>query len=623
MNIYSTDLEDLWEGTGDVTVTCRADCNPRCDRYQIYHDGRVLSYTNVTSITKDRKSSGKYSCGAYDIKSRRYVRSAEVDIDIKYGPSNVKLNSSSDLTDLWEGTGDVTVTCRADCNPRCDRYRIYHDERVLSYTNVTSITKDRKSSGKYSCGAYDIKSRRYVRSAEVDIDIKYGPSNVKLNSSSDLTDLWEGRGYVTVTCRADCNPRCDRYQIYHDGRVLSYTNVTSITKDRKSSGKYSCGAYDIKSRRYVRSAEVDIDIKYGPSNAVMYSSSDLDDLWEGREYVNLTCRADCNPRCDRYQITGPYLSHTNEISIKKDRKNSGKYKCWAYDVKLTRYVRSAEVDIDIKSKESRARTHDTDVGIDLSSNNSETTSTEKEYRPRNVSIYSLSDLDDLWEGRGYVTLTCRADCNPRCDKYQIYHEGQVISNAGVTSMEQDRKHSGIYSCGAYDVKSGEYVRSAKVDIDIKLLQIVPDFLKPSEVFNAVLEALPTRPFVETFIVDVEFGMKFHWCQAMETYPSNFMKREATHRYLKQLMALPFLPNIPVTFQTLKERDNTAPLQSLTVNKDGMVYVEIDFNDMPSTGKSIIQGAENRTQYVDIDLIKNLDSKSDDEKNQTSKQNGKE
>ncbi|XP_062583185.1 uncharacterized protein LOC134244944 [Saccostrea cucullata] len=71
------------------------------------------------------------------------------------------------------------------------------------------------------------------------------------------------------------------------------------------------------------------------------------------------------------------------------------------------------------------------------------------------------------------------------------------------------------------------------------------------------------------------GCTFHWCQAVWRHikelglAPTFMKREATHRYLKQIMALPFLPapDIPAAFQTLKERANTEPLQSLVAYID--------------------------------------------------------
>ena len=46
----------------------------------------------------------------------------------------------------------------------------------------------------------------------------------------------------------------------------------------------------------------------------------------------------------------------------------------------------------------------------------------------------------------------------------------------------------------------------------------------------------------------------------------YMRREATHSYLKQLMTLQFVPaqDIPATFQQLRGRANTASLQSLVV-----------------------------------------------------------
>ena len=68
------------------------------------------------------------------------------------------------------------------------------------------------------------------------------------------------------------------------------------------------------------------------------------------------------------------------------------------------------------------------------------------------------------------------------------------------------------------------------------------------------------------------GCVFHWSQAVWRKNKElglavtYMRREATHRYLKQLMALPFLPaqDIPATFQQLRDRVLTDSLQSLVV-----------------------------------------------------------
>ena len=54
---------------------------------------------------------------------------------------------------------------------------------------------------------------------------------------------------------------------------------------------------------------------------------------------------------------------------------------------------------------------------------------------------------------------------------------------------------------------------------------------------------------------------FHWSQAVWRkikelgFAVTYLRREATHRYLKQLMVLPFLPaqDIPAEFQQLRDR----------------------------------------------------------------------
>ncbi|XP_078320426.1 uncharacterized protein LOC144621355 [Crassostrea virginica] len=94
--------------------------------------------------------------------------------------------------------------------------------------------------------------------------------------------------------------------------------------------------------------------------------------------------------------------------------------------------------------------------------------------------------------------------------------------------------------------------------------------------------------VERFMVDFELGAwnaislffptahikecAFHWSQAVWRKIKElglvvtYLRREATHRYLKQIMALPFLPaqDIPAAFQQLRDRVITDSLQSLVV-----------------------------------------------------------
>ncbi|XP_062569808.1 hemicentin-1-like [Saccostrea cucullata] len=457
VSIYSTDLEDVWEGTGYVNLTCRADCNPGCARYQIYHDERVLSNTSTTSITKHRKNSGKYSCGAYDVMSGEFVRSAEVDIDIKYGPTNVKLNSSSNLKDLWEGTGNVNLTCRADCNPPCARYQIYHDERVPSETNVTSITTDRNNSGKYICGAYDVRSRRYIKSAEVDIVIKYGPNNVILERSSNTENLLEGNGTFMLTCKADCNPQCNNYKFYHNGqalRIRTQTNIAYITKDRRNSGKYSCGAYDVKSRRYEKSAEVDIDIKY---KTVSLSSTEKEMSLSVNHYLpsNVVCTIECNFLCD------------SDITVTK---NSMTYRIIKSNQSIFNNKKAIPSDSGVYRCSSGTSHSEDDFELNIL------------YGPRNIKITNSegkvqSEVILTENHSEKYRLRCSFDCSRHC-KISWYKDGRILDKekGQDLSIRMDRYKSGTYECEADGVEGKLYSNTVNITVQYPPGTVV---IKPS------------------------------------------------------------------------------------------------------------------------------------------------
>lgn len=63
-----------------------------------------------------------------------------------------------------------------------------------------------------------------------------------------------------------------------------------------------------------------------------------------------------------------------------------------------------------------------------------------------------------------------------------------------------------------------------------------------------------------------------------------------------------------------------------MNKDGLIYVDLDLKDTPSTSKGafVIHGADDRTQYVDIDFTRRADPPcdTDNEKSQNEKEKEK-
>ena len=85
------------------------------------------------------------------------------------------------------------------------------------------------------------------------------------------------------------------------------------------------------------------------------------------------------------------------------------------------------------------------------------------------------------------------------------------------------------------------------------------FKEPGKPSNAPFQTSPSRDAVS-------IGSKrSSWRRIQDLWlASTYMKREATHRYIKQLMALPFLllDDIPSAFHILTTRANTAELRAL-------------------------------------------------------------
>ena len=101
-----------------------------------------------------------------------------------------------------------------------------------------------------------------------------GPRNVRIDyddddyddddddDDDDDGDLWEGSGYITIRCNADCNPPCDRYQIYYNDTLKYTSKEIKITKTRENSGHYYCSASNSGGQDYAQSRNiVNITIK--------------------------------------------------------------------------------------------------------------------------------------------------------------------------------------------------------------------------------------------------------------------------------------------------------------------------------------------------------------------------
>ena len=107
-----------------------------------------------------------------------------------------------------------------------------------------------------------------------------------------------------------------------------------------------------------------------------------------------------------------------------------------------------------------------------------------------------------------------------------------------------------------------------------------------KVLKLIREILPTPPQVQQVTVDFEkavwsafrkvmpevhiMGCSFHWNQAVWRkvqelgLQTAYMKDQAINRYIRRIMALPFLPYevIPTVYQSLRDEVSTEPLEQL-------------------------------------------------------------
>uniref|UniRef100_K1PU64 B-cell receptor CD22 n=1 Tax=Magallana gigas TaxID=29159 RepID=K1PU64_MAGGI len=214
---------------------------------------------------------------------------------VSNAPRNTTIRSYGDIDDLQEGPGFFELSCDADCNPECDRYKIYHNGALLNESKDSRIKKDRRNAGRYQCAASNSVGNRFQNSTNsLDIDIKYAPGNVSIFFSSDNGDMQEGNGSINITCYADCNPECDGYFIHHNDRRYQ-TKEKRIIKDRINSGLYKCDAVNSLGR----SVNITVILESNKKELAINISDILP--------RDVSCRTDCNfPGCD------------SEITVKRD-----------------------------------------------------------------------------------------------------------------------------------------------------------------------------------------------------------------------------------------------------------------------------------------------------------------
>ncbi|XP_065931662.1 carcinoembryonic antigen-related cell adhesion molecule 5 [Magallana gigas] len=294
--------------------------------------------------------SGVYQCEASGVEGR--VKSAQVHVNIQYPPGIVTIAPGHDTFFTKRGGQPVhDITCEADCQPKCT-YSWYRKGDRQRYTKgnrlFASKTYNYGGTSRFHCYATnDIEPYAYNYSRLINVEVKDGPDNVTIIPNSSAI---ENKPFQLL-CSASCNPVCQSYNWYHNGRrgdqgtqVLTFHH---LSKD--DSGDYQCRVTDYYGTTY--SEYYTINVPYAPENVTIQYSSWYDHLIEGQDYITLTCNADCNPECSYLFYQNGKLMNNAYTWRPIYRNMSGRYTCSAKNSIVDMYrISSNFVTINTKYK---------------------------------------------------------------------------------------------------------------------------------------------------------------------------------------------------------------------------------------------------------------------------------
>ncbi|XP_046543335.1 hemicentin-1-like isoform X2 [Haliotis rubra] len=169
---------------------------------------------------------------------------AQVNINVQYGPgTSVSINPSSPHTAV-EGTGPVSISCTADCNPSCG-LQLRKGTTDVGQGQVTLDKVNRAQAGDYTCEAENVIGHASIQFTLV---VHY-PVNISMftvNSLSRSVTVNES-DQTTLSCQVDSNPRSVIKLLNGSEELTRADNSLTATyrlesADCRQRGNYSCTA---------------------------------------------------------------------------------------------------------------------------------------------------------------------------------------------------------------------------------------------------------------------------------------------------------------------------------------------------------------------------------------------
>eukprot|EP00105_Crassostrea_gigas_P045799 XP_019929947.1 PREDICTED: hemicentin-1 [Crassostrea gigas] len=642
------------------TLTCSASCYHGCQSYSWYHNWRSMNQsTKVLRFHRlSKKDSGRYRCQVTDYFGEK---PGYYTMTVQYDPKHVTIQYRSSLEHLIEGQDRLTITCDADCQPRCT-YLFYQNEKLLNKEYAQEVVH-RNMSGRYTCAAKNSLMNAYRNSSNIqNIKIKYKP---KITSTQNHTTI-SAPSLFYVNVSVDSFP-LSRVSIFHEKKRLTFLpNVTGQLSFNVSIE--SCldqGKYRVEAVNDAGSDNITFipDVKCSPI-IVRYSNLSQKGYQVG-DSLNYTVAYKATPEAEvswsfvrwnkkeSIEIREPQIQNNEEYTMIEisglNFSNFGKYK-----LELKNDLGNITQEFHIQGPPQRP----TDLNVDCPH------SAIISWRPgfdggttQNF-IIEYSDNSSFWQIYPSESIVPKDNnfMSAQINDIQrnIPYSFRILANNSFGVAESDT----TVNCTRQNIdKMASFIDNPNALVGIGILVLL--LLIATAVLIAVLKLKRKRgsnnqdnslrkqgnesheednasDIVENILYITADDAK-EQIQAPEATTENPQNGSDVYAVVEKKPKPDDVEDQPVYTDVCKaDQKKKKPAiaakpskvkkdERPTVNKDGLIYVDLDLKDTPSTSTEVfvIHGADDRTQYVDIDFTRRADPPPDTDNEQSRNEKEKE
>ncbi|CAC5374222.1 unnamed protein product [Mytilus coruscus] len=210
--------------------------------YQFFGNPRDDAENNrltINPLTKSHKGMN-ISCQATDDRGEVSIKSDTITLDPYYGPDNVVLTPGYEDINVTEGSTLGPIHCTAICNPKCIfKWKKIKTDRITIISNETQLTVPaikKDQAGTYRCRVVNSYNKIMGNSTDLSVNVQYSPKikSIWFSNKSEIyrsgtsnTYYFNEDVYSKMTLRIESNP---------DPRIMFNSSLLEIHRSETGNG---------------------------------------------------------------------------------------------------------------------------------------------------------------------------------------------------------------------------------------------------------------------------------------------------------------------------------------------------------------------------------------------------